>query len=115
MLTIKLVRDRIPEIMRRNGVRPLLSVSEKKNILHWLTKKLVEEAEEARTAETRTDLIEELADILEVIEAIQRNLKVSKTEVNKVRLKKLRERGGFKKRILLNEDKPSPHLPIHSQ
>jgi len=48
---------------------------------------------------------EELADILEVINAICDFKKINKKELELIRKKKTKERGGFKERIILDETK----------
>ena len=45
--------------------------------------------------------IRELADILEVVYALAKNMGVSKTELEDLRLKKANSRGGFEEKILL--------------
>jgi predicted house-cleaning noncanonical NTP pyrophosphatase (MazG superfamily) len=64
-------------------------------------KKLKEEVEEF----LKTSNIEELVDILEVIYAICDFKKIDKKELEKLRKKKAKERGRFKKRIILDEVK----------
>jgi predicted house-cleaning noncanonical NTP pyrophosphatase (MazG superfamily) len=66
-----------------------------------LKQKLKEEVEEF----LKTPNKEELADILEVIYAICDFKKIEKKELEKLRKKKIKERGGFKKRIILDEIK----------
>src|SRR5262249_38792282 len=68
-MTGKLVRDRIPEIIRASGDRPVTRVADIGEYLGRLGDKLVEEAQEARDAD-REHQAEELADTLEVVYAI---------------------------------------------
>jgi ABC-type phosphate transport system permease subunit len=63
----KLVRDRIPEIMRREGKTPAAEEIAGERLKCALKDKLVEEALELHTAD---DIREELVDVLEVIDAI---------------------------------------------
>jgi predicted house-cleaning noncanonical NTP pyrophosphatase (MazG superfamily) len=48
--------------------------------------------------------LEELADIMEVVFALAEQGGVSKTELEKIRIKKATSRGGFKKRVVLKID-----------
>ena len=101
----KLVRDRIPEIIEKEGKIAKIDFAKDDNLyLDLLSKKLVEESQEF--ALNKDD--NELADILEVLLAILHFKKLSFTGLEKIRLKKNAERGGFQKRIILlstNESK----------
>ncbi len=95
----KLVRDNIPEYIRKKGGIPVTHIADEKEYWQKLKEKLEEEVKEFNEAEN----IEELADILEVIEAIHDYKKFDSAEITKVKDKKARERGKFKKRIILDE------------
>lgn len=93
----KLVRDKIPDIIRKNGEEPLYEVLDKDRYLAELDKKLAEEC--AEYEESRgTD---ELADIIEVIYAICAARGISPEELDSIRTAKKDERGGFENRIFL--------------
>ena len=94
----KLVRDGIPDVIRKNGERPVTHVAIEEEYPGRLDKKLQEEVEEYLT---RGDAAE-LVDILEVIYAIADAKGVSKDELEKARHEKLRKRGGFGNRIVLD-------------
>ncbi len=102
----KLVRDRIPEIIRDSGKSCTTEILSQKQYLKMLDAKLDEELAEYHTEQN----IEELADLLEVIFAAARARGWSAEELERVRAEKAAERGGFEKRILLRdvswEDKP---------
>lgn len=94
----KLVRDKIPEIIRADGLRPSMRILDDDEYLYELVKKLKEEL-----AEFETDLsMEELADIQEVVLALAEVLG-SREELEKVRKDKTTKRGGFKKKIYLED------------
>ena len=66
----KLVRDRIPEIIRRNGDTPVFRILNETDYWTYLLKKDSEELEEVRLAETSEERKKELADKLEVLRAM---------------------------------------------
>lgn len=95
----KLVRDKIPKILESKGKEFSIEFyHDDKKYLEALRKKLVEETDEF--AESNCS-IEELADIEEVIHAILKFKGISYEEFEKLRLKKLKERGAFDNRIRL--------------
>lgn len=94
----KLVRDRIPEIIRANGEKPSTRILDDEEYLGELVKKLSEELEEFKSA----TWLDELADIQEVVLALADAL-ASRAELEKVRLKKAEERGAFTKKIFLED------------
>ena len=95
----KLVRDKIPEIIRKKGGKAVTHLAGGKEYWKKLKDKLLEEVKEFFKNETT----EEFADILEVIEAIRIFKKFDSKKVLALKRKKLRERGGFRKRIILEE------------
>ena len=59
----KLVRDRIPEMIKKQGETPVLRILEEEEYLEALDRKLEEEIREYQEDKS----LEELADVLEVI------------------------------------------------
>lgn len=94
----KLVRDKIPEIIRDRGDTAVTRVLDGKEFSEHLTKKLAEEVQEYLSDGT----VEELADIYEVILAILRHKNVPFESFEELRKRKLLERGGFSERIFLD-------------
>ncbi|WP_424356605.1 hypothetical protein [Methanocella sp. MCL-LM] len=88
----KLVRDRIPEIMRLQGKDPEVERISGERLRRALKDKLVEEAEEVRQTD---DLVEELADVLEVVDALIDAYGLDHGEIEHVRADKKAKRGGF--------------------
>jgi len=72
----KLVRDKIPDLIRANGHLPILGECKHYRVL--LCEKLVEETYELTQAMGRDALIEECADIKEVLEELCRERKMLK-------------------------------------
>jgi predicted house-cleaning noncanonical NTP pyrophosphatase (MazG superfamily) len=94
----KLVRDKIPGIILKNGKNPSVHIAEEKEFREKLFEKLKEETDEY----CREPSKEELADILEVIDAICEHESFSLEEIEAIREKKRAERGGFSKRLILD-------------
>ena len=99
----KLVRDRIPEIIKKDGRIPKTRVLTLEEYQKELFLKLKEEVEELIRAENHGALIEELADVSEVLDAIGKATAISKAAVADAKQKKREDRGGFEKRIYLEE------------
>lgn len=93
----KLVRDRIPEMIRHQGFTPITRRLNADEYLSELHRKLREETEEYLSDQSA----EEIADILEVIEAICAAKGFSREEISRVKSEKYAKRGGFDKRIYL--------------
>jgi predicted house-cleaning noncanonical NTP pyrophosphatase (MazG superfamily) len=97
----KLVRDRVPAIIEKEGRKAVTRTASEEEFLQKLGGKMLEEAEEfLQTGET-----EELADVLEAIYAICNLRKISLGQLEEIRKRKAAERGGFSKRVLLEETK----------
>ena len=96
----KLVRDNIPEIMIKNGAKPVTRILDDEEYLNELNKKLSEEVNEY--LESRE--IEEIADIEEVLLAIIKAKKVSRENLENLRKEKASKRGSFDKKIYLESE-----------
>jgi len=93
----KLVRNRIPEIIEKDGKQCTYSFLSDEDYIRLLDQKLNEELNEYQESKS----MEELADLLEVIYAVALARGSSIEEVEQIRIKKAEKRGGFDKRILL--------------
>lgn len=91
----KLVRDKIPDIIRAAGKTPVTEILSNEEYLNELDKKLNEEVAEYQADKS----IEEMADILEVLYAICEARGYSIGELMQVKEAKRDERGGFKDRV----------------
>ena len=96
----KLVRDNIPEIMIQNGATPITKILSDEEYLNELNIKLLEEVKEYLESKE----LEELADIEEVILAIIEAKSLTREKLEEVRMKKVRKRGAFKKKIYLEKE-----------
>ncbi len=93
----KAIRDKIPEIIQRDGHTCHVETLTDEQFLVEIEKKLSEEIKEFQNDKNP----EELADILEVIYRIAEIKGISKDELEKIRIKKVNERGSFKKNLFL--------------
>lgn len=95
----KLVRDRIPEIIEKDGRTCNIEILSDEEYLKMVDAKLDEELAEYHQDQN----IEELADLVEVIYAAARARGYSAIELEAVRATKAEKRGTFEKKILLKE------------
>lgn len=93
----KLVRDKIPEIIKSSGKKAYYHKLTEQEYLWELDKKLDEECTEYQADKS----LEKLADMLEVMYAIAEARGYSIAELESVRIEKAEKRGGFKDRIFL--------------
>ena len=131
----KLVRDKIPEIMRAKGQTPVSVTSLREDpdkAMVFLERKLLEETYEVfdvlhdynrgfqgtETGDSLRDiligeLIGELGDLKEVIRTIEKMQGITDSEVEAARRRKLEERGGFDDMMVqefnyAGDDPPTP-------
>ncbi|WP_329002784.1 nucleoside triphosphate pyrophosphohydrolase [Kribbella sp. NBC_00709] len=97
--TGKLVRDRIPEIIRASGTEPITYQADPAEFRRRLRDKLPEEVDEFLTADDET-AVEELADILEVVYALAADLGTTKDHLETTRAAKAAARGAFTNRVI---------------
>jgi predicted house-cleaning noncanonical NTP pyrophosphatase (MazG superfamily) len=93
----KLIRDRIPEIIEKDGKTCKTRVLSEKDYKSALNSKLLEEMKEYQEG---FDL-RELADLQEVINAIVLANGLSLKEFDEIREAKAKANGGFSKRLFL--------------
>ena len=94
----KLVRDKIPQIIKSNGEEPKTRILDDEEYLKELNIKLTEEVKEY----LEDGNVEELADIVEVIYGILDAKKVTLEEFENIRKSKVEKRGAFKEKIFLD-------------
>jgi predicted house-cleaning noncanonical NTP pyrophosphatase (MazG superfamily) len=93
----KAIRDKIPEIIQKDGHACNIKTLSDEQFLVEIEKKLSEEVTEFQNDKNP----EELADILEVIYRIAQLRGISKEELEEIRIKKVENRGGFDKNLFL--------------
>ena len=96
----KLVRDRIPEIIRKSGIECQAVTLSEIEYRQALRQKLIEESQEAATA-NNYDLVVEIADLLEVVDALLKSYGISYHQVRLEQDKKRASKGDFENQTML--------------
>ena len=99
----KLVRDKIPQIIRSSGLVPHVRVAEDEEYRRLLREKLREEVDEFLESEDP----HELADVLEVLHALAGQLGLGFDGVEMIRVTKATERGAFAERFVWSGNSPT--------
>jgi len=94
----KLVRDNIPEIIKKTGKIPITHIANDEEYWNKLKEKLQEEVNEFCDDSSK----DEIADILEVISAICDFKKFDKNELELLRAERAKEKGGYKNKVILD-------------
>ena len=99
----KLVRDKIPKIIKSTGKKFTTTILTDDQYIKELKKKTFEELEEYMAAEKNEEAKEELADLLEIIHTLANYHDSSIEEIDQIRKEKAEKRGGFQEKIFLIE------------
>lgn len=99
MLHNKLVRDKIPDIIKESGRKCKVKVLSEKDYVFELERKLSEEVHEYKLDKNP----DELCDVLEVVYALAVARGMSLEELEAKRIAKRETRGGFDGRVYLVE------------
>ncbi len=97
----KLVRDKIPEIIKNNGEEPVIKILDETEYKNLLNLKLLEEVNEYLVDKNA----EELADIYEVFMSILKSQNIDIEEIKNIASKKRDKNGGFMNRVYLESVK----------
>jgi predicted house-cleaning noncanonical NTP pyrophosphatase (MazG superfamily) len=101
---MKLVRDKIPEIIRARGDWCSVRLCKDHDEYVWLLRrKLDEEVGECHYKAHSSEELEEMADVLEVLYALAAARGWSPEDIEAARQKKSAANGGFVDRIVLEE------------
>lgn len=98
----KLVRDKIPNIIKEKGETPFVRILDENEYKKELEKKLYEEYKEVIKA-YGDDRVEELADMLELIRVLASLENKTLNDVIAIADKKVKKRGAFKEKIFLEK------------
>ena len=102
----KLIRDKIPEIIEKDGGKYKIRVLGDEEYKKELLKKIVEEAKEVLDASgDKKELAKEIGDVLEVINCLIDVFDLNKEEIEKVKQERNESRGGFDKKVFLEYTK----------
>lgn len=96
-----LVRDKMPKRLGKLGVYVEGHSLHPKDLVDHLKLKLQDEVEEVINATTPKEVKEEIADVLEVLYAIAKHYNLQIDHLEKKRLQKQGERGGFSKGLFV--------------
>lgn len=96
----KLVRDKIPSIITKNGEIPVTRILNDEEYKIELERKLYEEYQEVINSKN-IDRLEELADMIEVIKALASLEGKNLQDIILIAEQKREKRGGFKDKIYL--------------
>jgi predicted house-cleaning noncanonical NTP pyrophosphatase (MazG superfamily) len=99
----KLVRDKIIEIIKDNGGKPVYRTIEGKEYINELLTKLEEEMRELMEVKDGDieNIKNEIADVQEIINNLLIALKISKIDLTTKQREKIKSTGGFKKKIFV--------------
>lgn len=103
----KLVRDRIPEIIERNGDRAEIRILDDIDYLKALRAKLLEEVKDLVDAPDLNSITNELIDCYEILAAFEKAYGFGHASLIELQERKRRERGGFAKRVFLVRTVPA--------
>ena len=98
----KLVRDKIPNIIKEKKETPVIKILGDDEYKEALEKKLYEEYQEV-IEESGEDRVEELADMLEIIKALAKLENKTLDDVIEIANKKVDKRGAFEEKIFLEK------------
>jgi predicted house-cleaning noncanonical NTP pyrophosphatase (MazG superfamily) len=97
----KLIRDKIPEIIRKDHKEAEVIQLDELAFLEALKVKLIEEAQEIKAAQDRETILSELADLQEVMDYIKQHYAIDQMEINTQQALKAFSRGKFDQRLFL--------------
>ncbi len=108
----KIIRDKVYKMLLDTGAKvTLIKDLTDEKILHYFKEKLLEESKEVFDADSQENLVEELADCLEVIHGIAKTQSLPFESIERKRIEKYNQKGGFEEAIAVDfvqveEDSP---------
>src|SRR6056297_1018109 len=98
----KLVRDKIPEKIAKNGEAcSTRTITDPDELEQELCKKIIEEAQPLATAASREEFLSEYADLLAVLDALTKHLGITPEEVAAARAVNEEKKGGYEEAVFL--------------
>lgn len=98
---MKLVRDNIPEIAKRNGDNLQFRVAEEHEKFDLLVRKLKEETDELLQANSDHEKLEEIVDVVEVLACLVDYIGLDDSKFVEIADDKLSKRGSFKNWVVM--------------
>ena len=95
----KLVRDKIPELLRSQGVTVSSRIMGQDEYINRLKDKLIEESQELLESRNIEEVKEELADLLEVMISLCQAYEISFDDIEAARRQKNLVKGGFRDKL----------------
>lgn len=95
----KLIRDKMPDIIRQHGIEGCFRIMELKEYISCLKAKVLEEADEVATAANLSELREELGDLLEVMLTLASCYNLTLEDIQAAAAEKRAVKGGFEGRV----------------
>jgi len=95
----KLIRDKIPEIIENAGKEYEIHKADQEEYIEKLLLKVEEELTEFKEEPS----IAEMADLFEVLDAVIDYYNFEREEIKEYQENKRKERGGFKKKLILDK------------
>jgi predicted house-cleaning noncanonical NTP pyrophosphatase (MazG superfamily) len=112
----KLIRDKLPEIMQKEGTKACVKVMDSDEYIARLKDKLFEEASEVSAASNYDEITNELGDLLEVMMALSEACGIPFSNVVAAGALKKAEKGGFDAKIYCEHvevDESSPAISYY--
>jgi len=112
----KLIRDKLPEIMQKEGTKACIRVMGRDEYIARLKDKLFEEASEVSAASNDDEVKNELGDLLEVMMALAEACGIPFSNVVAAGALKKAEKGGFGAKIYcdyVEVDESSPAISYY--
>ena len=100
MVGEKLVRDKIPDLIRNDGGTPLFRVADNQELDYFIRLKVQEEANELFESGDN----EEIVDLLEIIDALLMHRGFSREKIDEMKKEKAEKRGKFEMGFILTMD-----------
>ncbi len=97
----KLVRDRIPQKIKKSGALAEFKKLTSKQFEIELLKKVGEESSGLLDIKSKEELVNELADVIAVVDEIKKFKKITNKELKAAMKYNFERKGGFKKRLFL--------------
>jgi predicted house-cleaning noncanonical NTP pyrophosphatase (MazG superfamily) len=111
----KIVRDNIIDEIHNSGRNVAYEIASGPAAVHYLIKKISEEAAELEKAQTRDEIVGEFADLYEVLDTLQTHYQIFDYEIEACRKRKAFLHGVFDKNTILIAADPKDDTVIDTE